>query len=88
MYINSFSATVIVLLYIGKVSLELVLSFATSIPPKGFFKEPCINFSNYDVYPTASTCILQLTLPTCYNFTFFKSALDRGFTMHGGFGRF
>ena len=82
----------IIVCSIGEVSLELILSFATgvtSIPPMGFSKEPSINFSEYDVYPTASTCILQLTLPTCYDsFTSFKSALDTGFTMHGGFGRF
>ena len=37
--------------------------------------------------PTASTCALQLTLPTCYpEYVAFKRALDTAFTMHGGFG--
>ena len=46
-----------------------------------------INFNDDNIYPTSSTCALQLTLPTLYlNFESFKSALDTGFLMHGVFG--
>ena len=38
-------------------------------------------------FPTAPTCALQLTVPTCYTeYGLFKHALDTAFTMHGGFG--
>ena len=59
-------------------------SGADDIPPKGYPREPELNFNPSSKYPTASTCALQLTLPICYDQ--FKSALDVAFTMHGGFG--
>lgn len=44
-------------------------------------------FSDDIVYPSASTCAIQLTLPTRYSsYDTFKKALDTGFLMHGGFG--
>ena len=63
-------------------------SGACNVPPAGYDVDPAIYFSNgNNYYPTASTCALQLTLPTCYsNFSSFKEALDTGFLMHGGFG--
>ena len=75
---------------IGNVSLETVMNFfsgASDVPPAGYDVDPAIYFSNENVYPTSSTCALQLTLPTCYSdFYSFKEALDTGFLMHGGFG--
>jgi len=62
-------------------------SGADDIPPMGYPHEPLINFNPDSAYPTASTCALQLTLPTCYpEYVAFKRALDTAFTMHGGFG--
>ena len=68
----------------------MVLSFfsgADDIPPLGYPTEPQLNFNPMSRYPTASTCALQLTLPTCYEqYGPFKSALDVASKMHGGFG--
>jgi len=76
--------------YAVGVSLETVMSFfsgADDIPHWGYPHEPLINFNPDSAYPTASTCTLQLTLPTCYSeYLAFKRALDTAFTMHGGFG--
>lgn len=54
--------------------------------PLGF--EGCtLSFNPKQPYPTASTCAVELTLPTKYsNFEEFKTHLDIAFTMHGGFG--
>ena len=72
------------------VSLGDILSFysgANDIPPLGFPHEAELNFNPIAVYPTASTCAIQLTLPTKYrHFDEFKNRLDQPFTMHGGFG--
>lgn len=74
----------------GDVSLGMILSFfsgADDIPPMGYAHAPAINFNHSSLYPTSSTCALQLTLPTCYSeYGLFKHALDTAFTMHGGFG--
>ena len=62
------------------------LSGANDAPPAGYEVDPTINFNDNSNYPTSSTCALQLTLPTLYlDFESFKSALDSGFLMHGGF---
>ena len=64
-----------------------VFSGACNVPPAGYDVDPAIYFSNESKYPTASTCVLQLTLTICYSdFSSFKEALDTGFLMHGGFG--
>ena len=67
----------------------MILEFFTGadeIPPLGFPHEPVLNFSD-GPYPTASTCAIQLTLPTQYRYYHpFKSALDLAFICHGGFG--
>lgn len=72
------------------VSLETVMCFfsgAANIPPSGYDIDPTILFSRENLYPTASTCALQLTLPTRYHdYNTFKKALDSAFVMHGGFG--
>ena len=75
--------------YADDISLEMVVFFsgADAIPPMGYPHEPLINFNPESPFPTASTCTLQLTLPTCYtDYGPFKHALNTAFTMHGGFG--
>ncbi len=58
----------------------------TSHAPLGYAQDPMINFNSHAPYPTASTCALHLTLPTCdSSYRPFKRALDFAFTMHGGF---
>ena len=74
------------------VSLEMILHFfcgTTSVPPCGFPPgKPTLHFNNTDVYPTASTCALELTLPTKYcDYETFKFRLNQAFTLHGGFGK-
>ena len=76
---------------IGSVSLETVMNFFSGayddVPRAGYGVDPAIYFSNENIYPTSSTCALQLTLSTRYSdFYLFKKALDTGFLMHGGFG--
>ena len=62
-------------------------SGADDIPPMGYVREPELNFNPTSLYPTASTCALQLTLPTCHDeYYHFKSAPDVAFKLHGGFG--
>ena len=62
-------------------------SGAEVVPPMGYPHDPEMNFNHDSLYPTASTCALQLTLPTCYSeYGHFKCALDTAFTMDGGFG--
>ena len=67
----------------------MILAFFTGaeeMPPLGFPHDPVLNFADQP-YPTASTCAIQLTLPTNYlEYPPFKSALDLAFVSHGGFG--
>ena len=74
----------------GNASLKMIMSFfpgADEIPPMGYPHEPELNFNNTSPYPTASTCALQLTLPTCYNeYCAYQSAMNTALFMHGGFG--
>lgn len=67
----------------------MILSFFTgadSIPPVGYDRVT-LTFNNLNPYPTASTCGLELTLPTKYDeYEEFKRHMDVAFTMHGGFG--
>ena len=62
---------------------------ATTVPPCGFPPgKPTLHFNHNDVYPTASTCVLELTRPTQYtDYNTFKFRLNQAFTMHGGFGK-
>ena len=73
----------------GKVSLKMILAFFTgadSVPPTGYGKV-VLNFSSTSPYPLASTCALELTLPTKYKqYIDFKKSLDIAFNMYGGFG--
>ena len=70
-------------------SLGRVLAFFTgadTIPPLGY-ASAVLNFNPLNLYPTASTCAVELTLPTRYaQYDQFKKQLDVAFTMHGGFG--
>lgn len=68
------------------VSLPMVLTGADSIPPLGL-DHASLNFNESNAYPTASTCALELTLPTKHwTYDEFMQHFDVAFTMHGGFG--
>jgi hypothetical protein len=71
------------------VSVGTVLAFFTgadTIPPLGY-TSAVLNFNQFNEYPTASTCAVELTLPTKHaQYEQFKKQLDVAFTMHGGFG--
>ena len=76
--------------FIGaSVSLQMVLCFFTSadsIPPLGM-KAATLNFNPKIVFPTASTCAIELTLPTALkSYEELKKNADIAFSMHGGFG--
>ena len=66
----------------------MILAFtsADSIPRTGY-SEVVLSFSETSPYPMASTCALELTLPTNHEeYAGFKKSLDVAFTMYGGFG--
>ena len=71
------------------VSLKTILAFFTGadcIPPLRY-ATATLTFNPTNPYPTASTCAIQLTLPTKYeSFQDFKEHMDTTFKMHGGFG--
>lgn len=67
------------------VSQSVSFTGADSIPPLGL-DDASLNFNESNSYPTASTCALELTLPTKHrSYDEFKQHLDVAFTMHGGF---
>ena len=80
----------IIILTADKIGLHTILNFFTGAdeaPPMGFPFSPELNFNGTDHYPTASTCAVQLTLPTKFaNYCDFKKSMDTGFLFHGGFG--
>ena len=48
---------------------------------------PTLKFSDKNLYPTASTCVMELTLPSVHpDFGAFKAHLNVAFKQHGGFG--
>ena len=77
-------------------TLEKVLFFFTGaeeIPPLGYevpaTQVPCLSFSHSAVYPTASTCTIELTLPTKYfqdPYRVFREVMYTAMLCHGGFG--
>lgn len=73
-----------------RIDLKKVVNFfsgADEPPPGGFPFQPEINFNDSNPYPTASTCAVQLTLPTKYdNYKDFKKNFDIALLYHGGFG--
>ena len=50
----------------GTVTLMNSFTGVEEIPPSGFPTEPTLDF-NTDPYPTASTCGVELTLPSIYD---------------------
>ena len=74
-----------------KLGLGDCLAFFTAAerpPPTGFGKPCTLNFNALNVYPTASTCALVLTLPTMYYDTYhiFRNKMLFAFRNYGGFG--
>ena len=73
-------------------TLEDVLVFfsgANHIPPLGFDVKPTLGFVNFSTatLPTASTCDLQLRLPSVYkDYCKFKDAMILGLKGNDGFG--
>lgn len=72
------------------VTLEEILIFfpgSDTIPPAGLPEKPILKFNESLIYPTASTCLLQLVLPTRHqHYVEFKQHLNVAFKEHGGFG--
>ena len=76
-----------------RLSLEEVLVFCTGadrIPPLGFDRIPSLTFLDNNpssMLPTASTCSIELRLPTCHKtYEGFKEAITLGLKSHDGFG--
>ena len=72
------------------VTLKDVLVFfsgADAIPPLGFPREPSLVFIHNSLpLPTASTCALELRIPTVHTeYSTFKDAMITGVMGHGGF---
>ena len=78
----------------GSISIGLkdVLIFFTGadrVPPLGFISQPTLTFLHdpKDIFPTASTCSLELRLPTTHaEYNTFKDYMIIAFKGHGGFG--
>lgn len=73
--------------YYRVVKLRAVLAFFSGgeeIPPMGFLYKPQLYFNPENMYPTASTCVVQLTLPTQYKeYKQFRSACTTAFVPWG-----
>lgn len=72
-------------------SLEDVLVFfsgAACIPPLGFEKDPILTFNRGCRLATASTCDLQLRIPTIHgnDYPSFREAMILSFKGNDGFG--
>ena len=72
------------------VSLETLLTFFTgagNIPPLGY-ENVTLQFSSSNLFPTASTCAIELTLPTKYaqHYEGFKKCMNTAILCCGGFG--
>ena len=73
-------------------TLEDILVFFTgtsSVPPLGFDRRPSIVFLHDPtaILPTASTCALQLRLPTCFKeYTSFREHMELALKSNDGFG--
>ena len=75
----------------GDATLAKVLSFCTGSeypPPLSFDNPITVRFDSSTNWPLASTCALQLTLPTKFydNFEKFRDNVVFGLLNHGGFG--
>ena len=73
--------------------LEQILEFITgtsSIPALGFEHPPSVSFSHdlHQLFPTANTCSLTFTLPTCSRiYEEFKTKITFGIFNTVGFGQ-
>ena len=56
----------------------------------GFPCDPVLCFKASDLYPTDSTCAIELMLPTQYSCDYesLKDAMDVELTCHGAYGGF
>ena len=65
-----------------------MLAFFTrndSLPPSGL-PDATLSFNSRNAHPCASTCTIELTLPTKFqNYSLFKMNMDIAFTKHRGF---
>lgn len=92
--IEGFKKNMQLCLYTGRGSSDILLSTvlnfftgADEIPPCGFPHDGVLSFNAANPFPTASTCAVELTLPTQYNnFYSFKQKMDIALLYHGGFG--
>ena len=67
----------------------MILDFFTGedcIPPIGY-ESVMLSFNKDLIFPTASTCAIELTLPTKHkDYDTFKHNMIIALSMHGGFG--
>lgn len=73
------------------VSLGDVLAYFTGAqypPPLGFDAKAAVRFNSISPFPLASTCALELTLPTMFfdKPEVFKEKVAYALHNHGGFG--
>ena len=72
------------------VALSQVLQFftgAVEIPVLGFGCTPILRFADDEIFPTSSTCAVELTLPMHTTQAIFEEKMVYGMMNHGGFGR-
>ena len=68
-------------------TLKEVLIFFTGMDKIPLPMNPTLKFSDQNLYPTASTCVMELTLPSVHSdHGTFKEHLNVAFMQHGGFG--
>ena len=71
-------------------SLEVLFFFSgvDKVSLTGLPYKPKLKFNPTSLFPTASTCLLELTLPTQLNNSYdtFKRNFPVAFKHHGGFG--
>ena len=70
--------------------LLVFVSGADRIPPLGYERAPSVVFDHYQdrIFPTASTCDVQLRLPIVHegNYQKFREAMIMALKDHDGFG--
>ena len=73
------------------VTLKDVMIFfsgSNEVPAVKFSPAPSLHFNKDNLYPTASTCSLELVLPSkYYSYKDFKKSMTTGLLCHGGFGK-
>ena len=72
-------------------ALEDILVFATGanrVPPMGFPKKVTVQFDKSSIFPTASTCALEMYLPIQWaTYEEFKGGMIEGIVSGAGFGK-